>query len=139
MFKVQPSTSTIYQFGTRAIIKIPAPTAPKLALWTFTSILIGYPTSGRGLIFYVPSICSTTHSLHAVFPETHEAQLIKSGHFKKIKIDNLLNSMYMQLGQFPTNNIVNNQQRTIENTRMVPEMTVPNKIRDALAAIDSTE
>ncbi|MBW0528151.1 hypothetical protein O181_067866 [Austropuccinia psidii MF-1] len=52
---------------------------------------------------------------------------------------NLLNSISIQLGQVPTNEILNHQQSTIEIPRMVPDMTVPNKLRDALAARDSTE
>ncbi|MBW0471920.1 hypothetical protein O181_011635 [Austropuccinia psidii MF-1] len=114
MFNVQPSASTLYQFGTKAIIQIPAPTAPKIAPQAVNAILIGYPTSGRGWIFYVPSSHSTVHYSHAVFPETHEAQLVKSGYSNKMKIDNLLNSISIKLGQVPTNEIINQQQNTIE-------------------------
>ncbi|MBW0462596.1 hypothetical protein O181_002311 [Austropuccinia psidii MF-1] len=139
MFNVQPSASTLYQFGTKAIIQIPAPTAPELAPRAFNAILIGYPTSGRGWIFYVPSSCSTVHSAHLVFPETHEAKLINSRYSNKMKIDNLLNSISMKLGQVPTNKIIDQQQSTIENTKMVPDMTLPNNIKDALTSRESTE
>ncbi|MBW0496091.1 hypothetical protein O181_035806 [Austropuccinia psidii MF-1] len=93
MFNVQPSSSTLYQFGTKAIIQIPAPTAPKLAL----------------------------------------------GYSNKMKIDNLLNSISMKLGQVPTNELIDQKQRTIENTKMVPDMTLPNNIKDALTSRESTE
>ncbi|MBW0476544.1 hypothetical protein O181_016259 [Austropuccinia psidii MF-1] len=139
MFNIQPSASTLYQFGTKAIIQIPAPTTPKLEPRAVNAILIGYPPSGRGWIFYIPSSRLIVHSTHAVFPETHEAPLIKNEHSDKMKIDNLINSISMTLGQVPTNEIVDQQQSTIENTRMVPDMTLPNNIKHALASKDSTE
>ncbi|MBW0485566.1 hypothetical protein O181_025281 [Austropuccinia psidii MF-1] len=68
MFGMKPSTSMLFKFGSKAIIQLPSPNQPKLAPHAYIAILVGYPSSSRGWIFYVPSNHSIVHSLHAVFP-----------------------------------------------------------------------
>ncbi|MBW0461893.1 hypothetical protein O181_001608 [Austropuccinia psidii MF-1] len=110
MFGMKPSPSTLFHFGSKAIIQIPSPNQPKLDPRAYNAILVGYPPSSRGCIFYVPSNCSIVHSSHAVFPES-----------------------------LPTNKILDQQQSNIDNTGLIPELKIPNNIRDAMMTNDSTK
>ncbi|MBW0520293.1 hypothetical protein O181_060008 [Austropuccinia psidii MF-1] len=139
MFGIKPSPSKLYQFGSKAIIQIPSPSQPKLAPQAYDAILVGYPTSGRGWIFYDPSNHSIVHSSHAVFPESHEAQMIKSDANNKMNIDNLLHSLTLQLGEVPTSKIMDQQQSNIDNTRLIPDLKIPNNIKDAMLTTDAAK
>ncbi|MBW0538038.1 hypothetical protein O181_077753 [Austropuccinia psidii MF-1] len=131
--------SYAYHFGTKAIIQIPSATQPKLSQRAFEAILIGYPASGRGWVFYLPSNRSIIHSTQAVFPDTLQAPLVKSGQPGKMSLDTILNSISMKLGEIPTNNIINQHQHNIDNTIMIADMNIPNNIKDAMKSPDSSQ
>ncbi|MBW0477074.1 hypothetical protein O181_016789 [Austropuccinia psidii MF-1] len=139
MFGIKPSPSKLFQFGLKAIIPISSPIQPKLAPQAYYAILVGYPSSGRGWIFHVPSNRSIVHLSHAVFPESNEAQMIKSDINNKINIDNLLNSLTLQLGEVPTSKIIDQQQSNIDNTRLIPDLKIPNNIKDEMMTTDSAK
>ncbi|MBW0466421.1 hypothetical protein O181_006136 [Austropuccinia psidii MF-1] len=88
---IKPSPSTLYQFCTKAIIQIPNTTQPKLSQHAYEAILIGYPESGRGWVFYLPPNTSIIHLTQDVFPNTLQAPLVKSGHPIKLSLNTLLN------------------------------------------------
>ncbi|MBW0464055.1 hypothetical protein O181_003770 [Austropuccinia psidii MF-1] len=54
-------------------------------------------------------------------------------------MDNLLSSLKLQLGKVPTNKIVDQQQSNIDSTRLIPDLKIPNNIRDAMMTNDATK
>ncbi|MBW0477778.1 hypothetical protein O181_017493 [Austropuccinia psidii MF-1] len=136
-FDRKPSPTTLYQFGTKAIIQLPAATHSKLAQRAFDGVFISYPLSERGWIFYIPSNRSVVHSAHAVFPDTHLAPLTKSTSHNKMSIDNILNNISLQLGKVPTNEISDQQQWNVDNIVLISDLSLPCNISEAMTSSNS--
>lgn len=71
LYKVKPIAETLYPFGAQVIIHIPKEKRKKLDVRTREGQLLGYPTSGAGWIFWVPSKGRMVHLAAAkLFPTT---------------------------------------------------------------------
>ena len=148
LYNVKLLPTSLYPFGARGIIHIPKEKRKKLDERAREGKLLGYPTSGSGWIFWVPSEKQMVHSASVKFPSFQKLPVEKSSpqpapdliapvDKTESRVDLILKQIMLRLGEEKTSEIAGEEQRQMGLLSTAEEHNLPKTIKQALSGPDA--
>jgi hypothetical protein len=131
LFKQKPTPNYIFPFGARALVFRPAEKRDnKFSDHAEECVLVGYPPSGKGWLFYNQQLGAVTQSANTVFPEF---QQLPVAHLDTLAKTNTIQLNALHLGLEPTNEIAAAQELAAQSLPVRSDIAIPSNIHHTLA------
>ncbi|MBW0465817.1 hypothetical protein O181_005532 [Austropuccinia psidii MF-1] len=126
-----PSIVTLYPFGKRAIVHMPAVNQPNKLAERGVEFLLKPLLASRGWLLWDPTSNQMIHSASMVFPRFQMACPDETN-MTKGSLGHVLNTM--SLGQVPTELYFKQEEKAINSLPLAKDILVPENLKQALAS-----